>query len=472
VASRQTRRTHRSAECDALSVKPTKAHLDVIDRPEAERMLVNIRRVALLAVVPLSSWVAVGAVPSGAHDPPLVYLDSLVARHRFFELRDSIDITAGLPPDHMRLYRGILAGAFNDDSSASRVLVSYLANRKLQKSNFHLRAALEALAASQRRVGAYAAAAKTYRELIDTLGGRLDSATTADYRHDERFASALRHVPPQRVSWLPGSDSTIGADRSYAMHVSIGGIDVDSTLAFDTGANYTVIDRATARTHHVQILGDTIDVETITGKTKAVHIGVIPTLTIGAVTISNVIALVMEDSDLDIPEAHFHLTGLIGFPPLIAAGDATLFPNGRIVLYRHGLSPVSRVHANLALEGVQPLLEVTAGTHNFVMSLDTGAGATFLYRGFLDRAPELLRDARADSITFGGVGNLARLTSISLSNVALRIAGADVLVPKITALETRTSTTSTYLDGNLGRDVLTRLGIVTLNFSSMRLSVR
>jgi aspartyl protease len=255
------------------------------------------------------------------------------------------------------------------------------------------------------------------------------------------------------------------------MRVSIDGIDVDSTLAFDTGANYSVIDRTTARTHHVRILDDTIDVETITGKTKAVHIGVIPSLRIGAVTISNVIALVMEDADLDIPEARFHLTGLIGFPPLIAAGDATLFPDGRIVLYRRR-GPVNRAHANLALQGVQPLLEVTAGTHNFVMSLDTGAGATFLYRGFLERAPELLRDARADSIAFGGVGNLARLTSISLSNVALRIAGTDVLVPKITALETRTSTASTYLDGNLGRDVLTRLGIVTLDFSSMRLIVR
>lgn len=437
-------------------------------------MATRIRPIRSLCAILALATMLVAAVPFGiaaAQDRHGAdYLDSLVAHRRYFELRDSIGARPGAAGD-TQYFRGVLAGAFNDNAEALRALSAYVAGPRGAASPSRRETALRMLAASYRRVGAYRAAAGVYREIENRYAAGLDSAALAGFRHDERFTTALRDVPPQGTTWRPLTDTTVVAVAGYLMRVAIGGIPVDSMLAFDTGANYTLIDETTARTHHVRILDDTIDVETATGKTKPAHIGVLPSLTMGAVTVTNVVALVMADADLDIPEAHFHLTGLIGFPALLAAGDATLFPTGRIVLKRRNAWTVDWRAANLAFDGLQPLVEVTTGRRHLVMSLDTGAGATFLYPPFLRRAPALKVGTTTDSVTFGGVGNLSKQKSLVLHDVPLSAGGASVVMPKLTALQATTNSWSALIDGNLGRDVIKQLGVVTLDFASMNLSV-
>ncbi len=256
----------------------------------------------------------------------------------------------------------------------------------------------------------------------------------------------------------------------YQVSVTINNEKVDSDLFFDTGANFSILDSTTAAQCHIRLLEGTISVGSLTGKLTTAHVGVIGTLNLGAISVRNAVVFVFSDEDLSFPSIHYHVTGAIGFPVIEALRTVTFTNNGHIKVKVIDSNSDPQLRPNLALDGLNLVVEAAYSNQRFPLHFDTGADATMFYPPFLQRFPNVL--ANADTSTHkssGAGGELVNAKAYKLHNLQLQLGGKTISFDSVKAVTEPVNETAVYFFGNLGRDATNKFSATTLDFRNMRL---
>jgi hypothetical protein len=404
------------------------------------------------------------AADKRVEDPPeQVDLLTLYENRDFFTLRDRIaDLPGGesRPPEY-RFFAAAVALAFNQPTEALRIAEAALeggglpplATLRLQ----HL------LVTANLRLHRYKQSLEAARSLLASPARNEDPAVEEEIRGTLPLLAALSDVPPQTAEIRRSSRLALGATRRVPLRIG----DAKRQFSLDTGANFSVIMASEAKALGLTIRPAGVEVATSTSRKVLADVALAEQMSIGKIDYTNVVFLVFPDELLTFPGGH-KIPGLLGFPVVEAMGEVRFRLDD--VLEIPSRPPVRKL-GNLALDDLDPLVQVRYGRDDLVCRLDTGADKTVFYEPFYRRYSDRL-DAlgRKVTVTTGGVGGFQELPALQVPRLSVTMAAAganlqevDIYTSPIRAPE------DNYLFCNVGLDVLHKFSAYVINLRDMAL---
>ena len=380
--------------------------------------------------------------------------ESLLDARDYFALRDRI---AEMPESPERLLaEAAVLNAFNDPEASNAAVDDLLDEAELQEE--HRLQVLRIRRDNLLRLKRYGDAYRTSQSLLG-----LPTYSVRQRRADENmdvFLAALQNVPPQTVEIR--ADTRLRPNTDGRVPLTINGKAREYSI--DTGANFSVLMRSEAVALGLTIRLTGVEVGTSTDVNMLADLAVADSLTIGDLHFKNVVFLVVADRALTFPSRQ--IRGLIGFPVIEAMREIHFLSDGSMRIPSEPTLP--RIQ-NLALDGLDPLIEIQWRENNLLCRLDTGANATVFYEPFYRRNRLIVeRRGRLHRSRTGGVGGIREFevilmptTELTIGTKTVQISDVDVHTSPLGAPE------SNYLDCNIGRDVLDQFTEYALNFDSM-----
>src|SRR5690606_30202910 len=125
---------------------------------------------------------------------------------------------------------------------------------------------------------------------------------------------------------------------------------------FDTGANLSTTTQSVARQLNMEIIPVDIEVGTITGTKVGTQLAVCTKLSMGNITWSDVVFLVMPDEALAFPQINYQIYGILGFPVIESLNEIRISQDGQFTVSEENM-PFSGKQ-NLAMNGLTPLIRI------------------------------------------------------------------------------------------------------------------
>jgi hypothetical protein len=274
---------------------------------------------------------------------------------------------------------------------------------------------------------------------------------------------ALDGVPPQETEIRGPSRLALGSTRRVPLKIQ----GTQFAFALDTGANFSVIMRSEAQKLGLEIKPANLVISTSTSRQVVGDITVAREVEIGKIRYRNVVFLVLPDELLSFSDGQ-RIPGLVGFPLVDAMGEVR-FRSDDVMEIPH--KPPPRSQQNLALNALEPLVQVRYGKDDLLCRLDTGANRTVFYEPFFRRYQERIESPR-NRITAeaAGVGGTQEIPAYRLPRIALTFASAGINLrrPEVYAEPIRPAEEN-YLYCNLGLDAFAKFRSYTINFRDMSL---
>lgn len=405
------------------------------------------------------------AEPAGdAPDRP----DWLLREHRYVDLvrwMATAGATGTTPALTMQYFRGVLANKQNQNLTSIEQLAPLLSHLDPVHDSARAVTVLKTLADDYTKTYRYADAARTLARLDREHGAAMTAADREDLRSEIALRRALGHAPAQQVTVAAPFAVPLRPDTLGLREVEVRVGRDSSGWIFDTGANLSTITDGMARRLGLHVISTAARTMGITGVGVATRLAVIPELRVGTAIVRNAVAIVLPDKSLDIPQLHFQITAILGYPVIEALGRLTIGADSVAVDPVAGEAPSDS--SNLFLDALSPLVAATVEDTTRLFHFDSGADATMLTVRFCRAYSSLLTGLAPTHIGVGGAGGAQRYEGYQLAGLPLTIGGTrDVLDSVFVFREASKSPFEDYY-GNLSAKVAARFGGYTLDFRAM-----
>lgn len=394
-------------------------------------------------------------------------LKSLYEKRQYFELRDKLSETKQLKNDEILFYRGAVENKFNRSEAAIKTLGKFIATKTAARDRSLLREAHTLLADSYIKTFRYADAAKTYEKILTQFSDGLGESERSSYKNVLGLWQGLADVKPQKTVFR--GDSQIQGTREMVglmAPVEIGG--QQERFIFDTGANLSTIIESHAQKLGLRIIDVPFDVGSITGGMVKAKIGVAEKLKVGNVEFENVAFIVFPDKALYIEQIKYQINGILGFPVIAAMGEVTIDRSNQITI---PVKPSNMKHANLALDGLTPLILGLHQGKRLTFSFDTGARTSSLYPPFFKAFEKEITDTGEKySASVTGAGGSRQVNAYKMKDLKIEFAGKTPVFKTVEVFTEKTTGNSTFFYGNIGRDMIDQHERMTINFAAMSVS--
>jgi hypothetical protein len=395
-------------------------------------------------------------------------LDSLVLAKQYVELEESLK-GAALNTAEGTYYNGLLANHLNRAQQSVDLLEAVLP--ALEASNpVRAEVAVCTLADDFVKLSKYADASETYAMAARIADSESHESLCHATRESARWA-LFRGAPAQVVvSGLPtiirGTRDKLGLVHLPVMAGSYAG-----SWLLDTGANVTVIRRSAADRIGVQLSANAAAAQGSSGKSVGVHAGTIPELQIGKIVLRNVAVLVVEDADLNFPDADYQIEGSLGLPVLAALGRVTLYADGSVVLGAKATARAGASNHTLFFERSTPLVAADLGYGRQLFVVDTGAQGTILTSQFFAQTKGTSQLGKMVTLDLAGAGGVGTMAAFGSQDLVANFGGACVPLNEAHILTSNTGSEDDFY-GVIGQDALRQVTSVTFDFVNMQFSTR
>ena len=400
---------------------------------------------------PVIAWVVgLSCVAVIAAQPGEDAFRPLAKNHRWFELRGTAN--AQTSP----LVRGALAAAFNDPTTAERLLRGVIRDEPRSESADDAFALLSYL---YLRTGQYERFATLYQAWAAAFP---QSATARDERENfEKYRGRPNQVNGRR---RPSVVRHAG-DGYLTLPVSIDGKRDD--FIFDTGAFQSAVTEREARKLGMTIQDDRRTLTDVSGTQTAFRTAVAKEVTLGSMTFRNVsFAVITPGGAFADVEA-----GIIGLPIIVAMGGINWSNSGTAEF--GGALPASSLESNLVFDRSRLVIRAEVLGKGVLAALDTGANSTDLNANFADLFPDVVAGGKKGSSDITGVGGTQTFASVELPELIFTIGSRPVpLRPAVITMQRNSGAGGECCIANAGHDLLKHGQGFVLNLSTMTLQLR
>jgi hypothetical protein len=384
-------------------------------------------------------------------------LKSLFAAHDWFKLRDAVERSADAPA----FYRGAVACAFNDVETAERHF------RALIRGPGEVEQAAEAhglLAHAYMRSGRYR---QTYghlaamQRLLPEVSG-LESGLA--------LFSALSHY--SELAAKARRNSAVQMTEDFFIPVAING--TPAKYGFDSGMNVSFISEAEANRLGLPIHEVSASAlrDGASGNEVPVRFVVADRLSVGGFELQHVVFLVTQKGAMPFVELPPDKQGILGIPVLVAFG-AMRWNKDRVLRIGMDRDRRDATNPNMCFQAVTPVVEGTYGTQRINAWLDTGNGKTYLTQRFMRRFPDATEaGAKEESARLRGIGGSTEVRVLTFPETKFSVGGSDLVMRPAQVLPKDERVDRDWYDVWLGMDLLGQSREVSLDFKSLRFSLK
>ena len=243
---------------------------------------------------------------------------------------------------------------------------------------------------------------------------------------------------------------------------------------FDTGANFSVIQRSVALEMGCEIIPVQFDVSAITGAKVKSDLAVVKELTIGdqgsgqVITCENVVFLVFDDKDLTFSEVNYSIQGIIGFPVIRNLEEIHITKDDQLIVPE---TPEVYKNSNMFLNGFVPVVQVTQESDTLQFSFDTGAVETSLNSAYYTKYKKKIeKKGKKQTLKSGGAGGMVEFEGYILPKVTIAVGTSQATLHDVQVRKDRVGESDAGFDGNLGQDFIKQFDemIISFNYSTIR----
>jgi predicted aspartyl protease len=327
--------------------------------------------------------------------------------------------------------------------------------------------ALEAIATAHRADNDYGDAARAYADLADHFADQLDHFP-AD---DATLARILRDTPRQTIAWhgpvkLKTFSSPIGTPVTELV---VNGI--RATWILDTGANQSVVSRTFAERLGLKPLSGVASVGSgVTGRQSSIRAAVLPMMQVGGATLTNVVLLVIDDENLRFgsgPDS-YQVDATLGYPILKALGVVTFTRDE--LLAGEAAEPTSQ-GARMYMRGLTPAIESEVQGRPLLFTVDTGASSTDFSVRYFELFHQQATSWKKQTFESAGAGGSIRQDEYVQPRVVMKVGTTAIILNDVSILPVRRNAGIDVLFGNLGQDFVRAAESISLDFSTMTVSL-
>jgi hypothetical protein len=304
-----------------------------------------------------------------------------------------------------------------------------------------------------------------YKNFLSEIQSLLKLKPDADdAKQGLSLATALAKYPNQHVTHLK---PTSIQSKDGAIPILING--KSAAYGLDTGTNLSFMSENEATRFGMKILDVTTPVNDSGGLHVGTRIAVAKDLFIDNIHLENVAFLVFPDSGPPFNTIPEEQRGLLGIPVILAMRSYSYDRSGN---YRFDASNSQPTPAsNMLFDGANPVIQVISADTPLDFTLDTGAGNTDLYPAFGKALPYLLTQGNKDQQPSIGIGGTVVRDATRLKSVTFKISNKTVTLAPAFILDDTPANAHYWAAGNLGNDLLHQADKITLDFTSMTLTL-
>lgn len=421
-----------------------------------------IKRILTIVIV-LSLLVGCTMVQKKNDSQHSQHLDKFVDKLNYFELESMYNkLKEDIPIKTQLYYESILANAYNQPLVSNRLIDDYLT--KKNDIDTITKRLLEIKLTNLIHLSQYSKALQVNEKLQKEYSALLDSTDIEDLNNTHKIWQALRDVPPQKI--LKKGDITLPIIKDKAglstIETKIG--DSTKNFVFDTGANFSVIQKSVAQRLGMKIIQANFNVAAATGLEVKSDLAVAAKMELGSITLTNVIFLVFDDKDLSFPSINYEINGIIGFPVIRALEEIQIIKGEEKEKLYIPKRPTDYGINNLVLDEFIPIVKANINGGVSSMNFDTGAQQTSLYSSFFKKYRKDIESTnKQTTLQTGGAGGYTSVEGYLLDTVNISIASSSATIYDIQLFPERLGETD-KLDGNLGQDYIKQFDTLVISF--------
>ncbi|MGH8085269.1 MAG: aspartyl protease family protein [Lysobacter sp.] len=428
----------------------------------------SLRRalVAALAVLalamPLSRPVAASERPT--------QVDALLSAAKAGDLAS---LEAGLKaiadPALVALAQARLAASRLDTATADRQLERYWADDRRDRAHDGEAWSIAAdIAFADGDYAGAAAATRRWAALLAKADPREEAAGVAQFHG---IASLLAAAPRQAIVKRDPRRIATRRDKAGLLRASVTINDGGQDAVLDTGANLSVVSASTADRLGLRILDGAGSVGSGSREQVATRLGIADRFEIAGVTLSNVVFLVLDDAQLEMPlPGGYRIDAIIGFPVLRAIGRMRFGADGSFTP-QAASSATGPALDNLHVVGNDLFVELSVGGMPVALHLDTGAPASLLSTRFVQRHPEVPEGLERRKQRNAGAGGTTTQDTAIWKDVRVDIGNHAVTLPELAIAVSDSMDVETRTFGILGLDVIGAFDAYTVDLDAMSFEV-
>jgi predicted aspartyl protease len=369
-------------------------------------------------------------------------------------------------------FAGVLANRTGRIAESVRLLNSALPGLRVSNPG-RAEVALETLGDDYTKSFNYAAAAGAYDDLLAHFAGRLDETQSRGIKNSSDLTHILQETPAQTITWAGPAKLNTKRNVLGSANVTLTVNGIHEQWLLDTGAGMSVVSKSFAQRLGLNLLkGATRTRAGVTGIDNELKLAVVHDLTIGGATLHNVVALVLDDENLNIQySAHdkYQINGIIGYPVFQSLGAVSFLHDGGFAAGE--AARTSTAGARMYMKELKPVVECAVGGKNLPFTFDTGASSSDLSVRYYKRFQSKTSGWKRSTDKVSGAGGVVSRTIYVQPKLILGIGDKSVTLNDVTISPSTTGAPNDELYGNLGQDVVAKFDSFTLDFVKMTFSL-
>ncbi|WP_163709744.1 retropepsin-like aspartic protease [Mangrovibacterium lignilyticum] len=395
-------------------------------------------------------------------------LESLVEHKDYFSLKEEFEVhKQDVPEIYSHYFSAILKTVFNDPEG-SNVQIEKLLKFNVRPLDPNLLKRVYSIKLQNHiDLCEYSQAERTSRFIVATYSSLLDSTETEDYQNSMKIWTALKDSPKQELLRKGDFKGQLTRDKMGLFRIETAFPNDTLSFVFDTGANFSVMQRSVAVRLGMTLLNADFLVTAATGQKVKSDLAVAPLIEFGGISLKNAVFLVFDDEDLSFPQVDYQIEGIIGFPVIKALEEIHISKEDELFVPR---TAAVYENANLSLDGLMPIVRVKYRNDWLLFHFDTGATHTALFPAFYRKYQEEIdRKYSLEKFSAGSAGGESEFEGYHLKKLKLGISGSDANLKNV-RLQLNETGLGKQFHGNLGQDFIKQFGemVISFKYSAIR----
>jgi predicted aspartyl protease len=390
-------------------------------------------------------------------------LSSLSQKKDFFEVKELLIANKSrIDKEVYFYYWSLVENAFSNFRESNEAIEDFLEGAGSMNNDSLFKEILMVKQLNLVNLFEYKDAYQTNQYIIENFKHVCTEDELNDLSNTGSIWKALENSNKQLINRTVDVKIQLSRDNAKLANVPVTVSGITKNFVFDTGANFSVIQRSVALEMGCEIIPIQFDVSAITGAKVKSDLAVVKELLIGDVKCENVVFLVFDDKDLTFSEVNYTILGIIGFPVIRNLDEIHITKDDQLVIPK---IPEVYTKSNMILNGFVPVVQVIQEQDTLQFSFDTGAAETSLNSSYYWKYKRHVeKKGKKQTLKSGGAGGMVEYEGYLLPKVTLSVGVSTVTLRNVQVRKDNAGQVDSDFDGNLGQDFIKQFDEMIISF--------